>query len=195
MSIQFLDKTYALSAVSASMTDVVLDSMKGSELVSLHNLIAENIEAKTVKRFSDHATAIKRTWAILEQYQEWAQAEDPEPVQAPKAPAKTRSSKGVNIQPKERIFPCRQGSKQSILVDMLSRPSGATMEQLQTALGKKGKPWTEATVRSGFYWDMNSIKGYGISTEFKNGVAHYHLVMPEGMEAPLAHSPVKSHQK
>lgn len=160
------------------------------------------------------------------------------------APApKVRRSQGINLTPKAKVYPCREGSKQAILVDMLSRSGGATMEELIRAL-EHGKAWKEVTVKSGLNWDMNKVKGYGIRTTFRNAfeswlecdyesmgsfeipagfdghpddnddarkqaildyniknngfdpnvrnISVYHLVLPAGMTAPLAHTPRKA---
>jgi hypothetical protein len=39
-------------------------------------------------------------------------------------------------------------------------------------------------VRSGIYWDVNKVKGYGIRTEFdaKDGTPRYFLVYPKGSD-------------
>lgn len=106
------------------------------------------------------------------------------------APAKApRRNTGINLAPKATVYPCKEGTKQAMLVDLLSRPQGATMEELITALSGGNKPWQEATVKSGLNWDMNKIKGYGIRTSKRRDADCYHLVLPAGMSAPLAHLP------
>lgn len=106
------------------------------------------------------------------------------------APAKApRRNTGINLAPKATVYPCKEGTKQAMLVDLLSRPQGATMEELITALSGGNKPWQEVTVKSGLNWDMNKIKGYGIRTSKRGDADCYHLVLPAGMSAPLAHLP------
>ena len=85
-------------------------------------------------------------------------------AQKAKAP---RAGRGINLAPMKKCHPCRAGSKQAEMVDMLSRPEGATMEELLRGLAH-GKPWKEVTVKSGLNWDMNKLKGYGIRTTFRN---------------------------
>lgn len=101
--------------------------------------------------------------------------------------------RGTNLVPTgERLQACLAGSKQSILVDMLRRPSGATMEELREALAGGRRSWAEATVRSGFGWDLK-LKGYGVRSTFdRAGVEHFHLVVPVGQRIPR-HSPTRSH--
>ena len=71
---------------------------------------------------------------------------------------------------------------QAILIDHLAK--GATLAELVAAL----KPWTESSVKSALYWDVAKVKGYGVRTEVSDdGTQRYHLVLPEGVEAPLPH--------
>lgn len=177
-----------------------------------------------VRRFADKSTAVARTWKLLQRYAEAhpeieaeEQAELPEvapvnetttpaPVAAPKAPKapkaqkvpaekKNRLPRGTNLAaPGHAPIPCREGSKQAMLLDMLSRPTGATMEQLIAALSGGNKPWTEATVRSGFGWDMK-LKGYGVCSSFDGeGREWFHIVLPDGHAIP-AHKPLKGKAK
>lgn len=97
--------------------------------------------------------------------------------------------RGVSLEPPGFApLPCRVGSKQSILVDLLSRPEGATMEQLIDGLSG-GTPWKEITVRSGFGWDLKH-KGYGVESRFtptdqpEEDVETFHLVIPPGYAVP-----------
>ncbi len=103
--------------------------------------------------------------------------------------AKARTT-GINLAPKAKAYPCKEGTKQALFVDLLSRPHGATMEELMVAMST-GKPWQEITVKSGLNWDMNKVKGYGIRTTKRGDVDCYHLVLPAGMDAPHTHSPSK----
>lgn len=84
---------------------------------------------------------------------------------APKEPKEKakRISGVVNLKPKSTIYACRAGSKQSVLVDMLSRPEGITFSRLHEAM-QSPAPWAEVTTRAALSWDVNHIKGYGIKT-------------------------------
>ena len=85
-------------------------------------------------------------------------------------PALRRNIRGVQLAPKERVFPRKEGTKQAVLVDILSRPQGATFGELYDAMAAApGKPWGGSTIRSGLAWDMNHLAGYGISSEAFNG--------------------------
>ncbi len=104
--------------------------------------------------------------------------------------------RGTNLFPPEggKVQACLAGSKQSIMVDLLGRPTGATMDELIEGLAGGRKSWTEATVRSGFGWDMKN-KGYGVRSEFDAaGIERFHLVLPEGETIP-PHSPVRKAKK
>lgn len=119
-------------------------------------------------------------------------------VTAPKSAEekkKARAPRGTNLAaPGHAPIQCREGSKQAVLLDMLSRPNGATMAELIEALIGGNKPWTEATVRSGFGWDMK-LKGYGVRSAFAaDGTERFHIVVPEGHAIP-AHKPLKSAPK
>ena len=86
----------------------------------------------------------------------------PAPAVHPKA---QRRSRGIHIAPKAEAKACRAGTKQAILVDLLFRSGGASMSELREAL----TPWKDVTIKSGLSWDMNAIKGYGITTTHENG--------------------------
>src|SRR5690606_36709499 len=157
-----------------------LETLSGPALVALHN--ANVVEGNRVKRFSTKAVAVERTWAALMAEvvdNVWTGATSPAPEPAPEQTAEAsdkpngkgkggkgktkpagdkpkRSSAGVHIEPKDKVEPVIAGSKQHILIQQLTKPNGATMPELQEALG-----WTETSVRSGFYWDLRN-KGYGV---------------------------------
>lgn len=193
LTIEFKDATQAEETdlfVAASPDD--LNDLTGPQAVALYNVTAKELESapSEVKRFADKQSASKRLWANLvdlaEQRARLARVEasaknkpvkvatvkaaNNETIPAPRKPARKG---GINLPPHpegaKRVFACREGSKQALLVDMLSRPEGATMEELMRALAEGGnKPWKEVTVKSGLNWDMNKLKGYGIRTTFRN---------------------------
>lgn len=173
--------TYALHASEADAT-AAADAQD-----ALLVLIAEDLEGLTmkqgaalfaataaplgiapVKRFPDRATAARRIWQNLAALSATTPAPEAAAKPAPKAkPAAKapRKSRGINLAPKAEAKPCRAGTKQAVLVDLLSRPTGATMNELIDALGN----WKPITVKSGLTWDMNAVKGYGIRTQFLTG--------------------------
>ena len=212
----------AINFNNVAYTEASLNELSGPALVELYNEVIGTFRngesVLNVRRFSDKTTAIARTWKMLQRYAEANPEVEAEPVKAEpqkvetvnetttttvaaskatKATAdkKARAPRGTNlVAPGHAPIPCREGSKQAMLLDMLSRPNGATMAELIEALSGGNKPWTEATVRSGFGWDMK-LKGYGVRSAFDaDGTERFHVVVPEGHAIP-AHKPLKSASK
>lgn len=205
---------------NVSYTEAVLNSLSGPALVTLFNAVSEALNTgKPVARFADKKSAVSRTWKLLEQLPVEAAAAAPvveeveEVVTAPVASSnwatallapskketpvkKSAKSRGTNlVAPGFLPLPCREGSKQALLLDVLSREGGATMDELIAALSGGNKPWTEATVRSGFGWDMK-LKGYGVRSVFDEaGVERFIIVLPEGAKGIPAHTPLKGKTK
>jgi hypothetical protein len=177
------------------------EALTGPQMVALYNATAAELNTglAPVTRFATKEAAVKRTMANLtdlwelRRTMEKAQAK-PEKA-APKAKPATgtapRRGTGINLAPMKKAYACRAGSKQAILVDMLSREQGATMEELLEALSGGSKPWKEVSVKSGMNWDMNKVKGYGIRTTKRGDDDCYHLVLPEGLTAPVPHTEKK----
>ena len=190
-----------------------LYEVTGFQLAQLHNSIAKELNAahpaadriKDVNKFSTKGAAEDRLKPMImglfelrggaAQFADQPAAKKSDQPAAKKSDKATRQHTGINLEPKQTVYACREGSKQSILVDMLSRKQGATMDELLDALKGGGKPWLEVTVKSGLNWDMNKVKGYGIRTTKRDGVDCYHLVLPEGMTKPLPHKPLKAAAK
>jgi hypothetical protein len=173
-----------------------------------------------VNKFANKETGAKRLWANLVDLREvylerhaalekarqdaakgpankeaWeARKAANKPAKATDYPATTKAPRrntGINLAPKATVYACKEGTKQALFVDLLSRPQGATMEELMEAMST-GKPWQEITVKSGLNWDMNKVKGYGIrTTKQSDGTDCYHLVLPAGMDKPHPHTPRK----
>lgn len=120
------------------------------------------------------------------------------PAKATDTPApKARKSAGINLAPLKKVYACRAGTKQAKLIDLLSRPQGATFKELHAAMTSPEfahlKPWAEVTTRSALGWDVHHVKGYGVrTTKRENGEDCYRLTYPAGMNAPLPHQPRKT---
>lgn len=164
-----------------TLSEEALNKMTGAELVALHNNLAASLGDAAVKRFATKADAIRRTRAKVQA----AQQKQPKASPKGKAAPKPRARRGTDLKPTgEPVQPCREGSKQAVLVDQLRRKEGATMAELLAALAVSGKPWQEPTVRSGFGWDLKR-KGYGVKSSFgADGVERFHLVVPAGQKIP-----------
>lgn len=57
---------FTINFAGTAYTIESLESLKGSELVALHNELAKVVDESPVKRFADKKSAIKRTWKLLE---------------------------------------------------------------------------------------------------------------------------------
>ena len=62
----------------------------------------------------------------------------------------------------------KEGSRQWSLASHLK--DGVSIPQLKET---HGFPWSVAAIKSGMYWDLHRVKGYGIRTEFHNGESLY----------------------
>lgn len=102
---------------------------------------------------------------------------------APKPKQKSRTSRGTNLLPPPgKPVACREGTKQAIMLDLLCRPEGITMDELVEQLSGGKKPWLPQTVRSGFGWDMK-MKGYGVVSKFdEDGTERFFIVLPKDPE-------------
>jgi len=204
---------------NVSYTEAILNSLSGPALVALFNAVSEALKTgKPVTRFADKKSAVSRTWKLLGQLPVEAPAAEvvevvAEVVTAPsvlsswvnglvasskkETPVKKNAKpRGTNLTPPGfEPIACREGSKQALLLDMLSRKNGSTMAELIDALSGGNKPWTEATVRSGFGWDMK-LKGYGVHSSFDaDGTERFHIVLPECAKGIPAHTPLKGKAK
>ena len=116
---------------------------------------------KPVKKFTDRKTAVARVWKAV-------QALTPAPAQhaASAAPKKAKATK--EAKPKEEVPTARDGSKKAIVLDMLKRPEGATLQDIMTATG----------------WQKHSVRGFiSGALSKKIGLTVESLKTPEGTRA------------
>jgi len=94
-------------------------------------------DLKPVKKFTDRKTAVARIWKAI-------QALTPAPAQhaAPVAPKKTKATKVARA--KDAAPAARQGSKKAIVLDMIRRPEGASLQEIMSATG----------------WQSHSVRGF-----------------------------------
>lgn len=210
LTVEFTNDASVASSVDlyVASSEADLNDLTGPQAVALYNVTSKELDTglAEVKRFADKQSASKRLWANLTDLAEARKeklkevvkksivetdaknkAPVPDPVKKA-SPVAPRRGTGINLPAMKKAYPCRAGSKQAILVDMLSREQGATMEELLKALSGGAKPWKEVSVKSGMNWDMNKIKGYGIRTTKRGEEDCYHLVLPAGLEAPVPHT-------
>jgi hypothetical protein len=108
-------------------------------------------DLKPVKKFTDRKTAIARIWKAI-------QVLTPAPAQhaAPVAPKKAKASKDATAEKATR--PPREFSKKAIVLDLLERTGGATLEELMAATA-----WQKHSVR-GFISTLGSKHGYTVAS-------------------------------
>lgn len=178
---RFADKGTASKRLWANLQDLA-EARAANARVARVEASAKNKPVIIANKARDGAAPAKNS-----DYPAPASASKPKKVAASKPVAPRRGS-GINLAPLNKAYACRAGSKQAILVDILFRPQGATMPELLEALSGGSKPWLEVSVKSGMNWDMNKVKGYGIRTSKRGDEDCYHLVLPEGLTAPVPHT-------
>jgi hypothetical protein len=88
-------------------------------------------DLKPVKKFTDRKTAVGRIWRAIQ-----ALTPTPAPQAAPVAPKQAKAAKDAT--PKD----AREGSKKAIVLELLRRPEGATLQEIMSVTG-----WMAHSVR------------------------------------------------
>lgn len=99
---------------------------------------------------------------------------------AAKAAAKASPSFRFEPNPNKAPHAVRVGSMVSKMIDLIARPEGATIQELENVSYN-----TSHSVKSLLNYDLRNQIGYGYYSEDGKTV---HILYPEGMSAPLAHA-------
>ena len=111
-----------------------------SQLVELWNAFAGAPpfgELKPVKKFTDRGTAVGRIWKAIQ-----ALTPTSAPEVAPIAPQKAKATKGATA--KDATPTTREGSKKAIVLELIRRPDGASLQEIAAATK----------------WQSHSVRGF-----------------------------------
>ena len=103
------------------------------QLVDLWNAMAGVVpfdDLKPVKKFTDRKTAVARIWKAVQRLETYTAPPSAEPLALPAPTAPTHPT----APPKAQTAPtAREGSKKAIILELLRRPEGATIADIQAA--------------------------------------------------------------
>ncbi len=118
-------------------------------------------DLKPVKKFTDRKTAVARIWRAVQ-----ALTPTVAPHVAPVAPKAKRPGKAAKeATARDAVKPAREGSKKAIVLELLSRSEGATLQEIMSATG----------------WQAHSVRGFiSGSLGKKMGLTVESLKTPDG---------------
>jgi hypothetical protein len=118
-------------------------------------------DLKPVKKFTDRKTAVARVWKAIQRLD--AASAPQAAIVAPKTKRPGKAAKADDAAPT-----AREGSKKAIVLEMLRRPDGATLADIQSATG----------------WQPHSVRGFLSGALGKNmGLTVESFKTPEGARA------------
>ena len=125
------------------------------------NTITAYLGGEAIPALADRKTAVARVWRAVQ-----ALPPTPAPQAAPAAPGKTKRTKEAMAS--DAAKPAREGSKKAIVLELLRRPEGATLQEIMSATG----------------WMAHSVRGF-ISGALgkKMGLTVESVKTPEGARA------------
>jgi hypothetical protein len=94
-------------------------------------------DLKPVKKFTDRKTAVARIWKAVQ-----ALTPTAAPQAAPAAPKQAKAAKEATA--RDAAKPAREGSKKAIVLELLRRPEGTTLADIQAATS----------------WQAHSVRGF-----------------------------------
>jgi hypothetical protein len=118
---------------------------------------------KPVKKFTDRKTAVARIWKAVQ-----ALTPTPAPQGAQNAP---KAAKPRKARSQAEDAAAREGSKKAIVLDMLKRPDGATLQEIMSVTG-----WMAHSVRGFISGGLGKKMGLAIeSVKSPDGARSYRL--------------------
>jgi hypothetical protein len=121
-------------------------------------------DLKPVKKFTDRKTAVARIWKAVQ-----ALTPAPAPQAAPAAPKQAKAAKEATNG--DAAKPAREGSKKAIVLELLRRPEGATLADIQAATS-----WQAHSVRGFLSGALGKKMGLAIeSVKTPDGARSYRL--------------------
>ena len=181
-TVNFNDTNYQIEGVVAQNGAILITSLPGPELVILHNLLNSNMGiGKSVKKFSDKRTAVKRVAAKLVEYNDYDETKEDHTKQV----KKTRKRRGMHFtfRPEDSIHTCK-GSIRSKSKDTrtlrqraiaLLTGKGATFAEVQELVIKfdtdRGKQTNPDTLERRTYELIRLLHYYvGLGLKMENDI-------------------------